>query len=191
MTATLTEYDELVATMLGMRIPKCGLVKPPRDWGQSYRETIAEWVDRQVRLWAVPEPNTGCLLWFGRTIGPAGRDEYPAMHYRGRSTRITRALLGLPRGQRGSPRGSLNALHRCDTPLCVNRDHLFVGTPKDNMRDASKKGRCVGWNRYATHCSHGHEFTPRNTYVPPGRKKRVCKTCRTAVGAAWRSRHRV
>jgi FixJ family two-component response regulator len=31
--------------------------------------------------------------------------------------------------------------HRCDTPLCVNAAHLFVGTPAENTRDMHAKGR--------------------------------------------------
>jgi hypothetical protein len=33
--------------------------------------------------------------------------------------------------------------HRCDNPPCINPDHLFVGTAKENVHDAMAKGRFV------------------------------------------------
>lgn len=32
-------------------------------------------------------------------------------------------------------------MHTCDTPMCVNPDHLRIGTQKENMDDRDKKGR--------------------------------------------------
>jgi len=31
--------------------------------------------------------------------------------------------------------------HRCDNTICINPEHLFVGTIQDNMDDMKQKGR--------------------------------------------------
>lgn len=40
----------------------------------------------------------------------------------------------------------LYVLHKCDNRTCVNPDHLFLGTHKDNQEDKIKKGR--QWHPY-------------------------------------------
>ena len=37
--------------------------------------------------------------------------------------------------------------HHCDHPGCVNPSHLFLGTQKDNIRDAIGKKRLVGFQK--------------------------------------------
>lgn len=69
--------------------------------------------------------------------------------------------------------------HHCDNRQCVRPDHLFIGTQKDNLEDASRKGRLSvegkGWKRNKTHCHMGHEFTEENTYR--WKTRRYCRAC--------------
>ena len=78
------------------------------------------------------QPN-GCWLWTG-TVDSRG---YGSFFLRGRNFRATRVSMALA----GFDPGSLYACHHCDTPLCVNPDHLFPGTQVDNMADCVAKGR--------------------------------------------------
>lgn len=36
----------------------------------------------------------------------------------------------------------LYVLHHCDNRACCNPMHLYLGTPSDNMRDKTDRGRC-------------------------------------------------
>lgn len=49
----------------------------------------------------------------------------------------------------GSFDPSLDVLHRCDRPCCVNPDHLFLGTDADNTRDKIAKRRHDFGTRHA------------------------------------------
>jgi antitoxin component HigA of HigAB toxin-antitoxin module len=50
-------------------------------------------------------------------------------------------------------------LHKCDTPLCVRPEHLFLGTPKDNTQDMLRKGRFVAGRRATGEKHHNHTLT--------------------------------
>ena len=68
-------------------------------------------------------------------------------------------------------------LHSCDVPSCVNPAHLFLGTHKDNMQDAKRKGRLNNQNCHKTHCPRGHAYFGENLYQYEGRGGRQCKQC--------------
>jgi hypothetical protein len=98
----------------------------------KYTRIIIPVQERFEEKW-MPEPNTGCWLWIGRTrIGYGRFDIGDKVIY------AHRLAWELYRGP--IPEG-LHVCHDCDTPCCVNPDHLFLGTQKDNMQDKIKKGR--------------------------------------------------
>lgn len=109
------------------------------------RRSLAERFEEKVDRSPGHGPWGDCHLWTAGTqghygvIGSGGR--------RGKNLLAHRVAWLLQTGE--WPR--LNVLHRCDITLCVNFDHLTVGTQAENVRDCIEKGRFVVGRRDRAH----------------------------------------
>lgn len=81
-----------------------------------------------------------CWFWIGASKG----NGYGSFVYKGKAEQAHRAAYKLFVGK--IPDGK-EICHTCDNRMCVNPDHLFPGTRKDNMQDMMLKGRGGGGNR--------------------------------------------
>lgn len=83
---------------------------------------------------SMPEPNSGCTLWFG-AINIQGYGKLSIEHRYYQAHRLAFALAN------GGVSDGAWILHRCDNSACINPDHLYTGTPKQNTADMMRRGR--------------------------------------------------
>jgi len=94
-----------------------------------------------ARFWSKVIQSDDCWTWHGTVT----KDGYGLFSVRvGENRRAHRVAWELTYGPI-PPR--LFILHRCDNPLCVRPAHLFLGTARDNSRDAQQKGRLASGDR--------------------------------------------
>lgn len=133
------------------------------DWGE-----VRRFVREKVLLHSIPVPESGCWLW-EMTLNHKGYGYFGPRPYK-------LAHRASYFGFHGDFDKSLSICHRCDTPSCVNPDHLFAGTQKQNMQDAVRKGRLK--TAKFDICKRGHRFTPENTrWKGGGLRSRECIEC--------------
>lgn len=83
---------------------------------------------------AVHDERSGCWLWHPRD----GKDGYGQLWIDGKQWLAHRASWLI---HFGSLPADMLVCHECDTPRCVNPEHLFLGTYQDNSSDCMDKGR--------------------------------------------------
>lgn len=94
------------------------------------RERFYEKVDKHGPLII----STRCWAWTASLINEGygrlwNKDKMQSAH------RISYLL------HKGEPPAGKQILHQCDNRKCINPEHLFAGTQKENMQDMIKKGR--------------------------------------------------
>ena len=75
-----------------------------------------------------------CWLWQGK---PGSRG-YGYIHHNNKKILVHRFSY---QSHVGDIPDGLQVCHKCDIPLCVNPEHLFVGTAKENKDDSVRKQR--------------------------------------------------
>lgn len=144
--------------------------KPVEPSWESIDKKEADRVDRAI-LDALPvEPSVDikkdCWLFTGR-IEKSGY---------GRKGGVSAHRLSYQTFVGKIPKGKF-VLHKCDVRNCINPNHLYLGTSKDNMRDCLERGRHPRLNRNS--CGRGHPYTKDTIQYKysRGQKYRYCKEC--------------
>jgi len=132
-----------------------------------YDRTIT---DPQIRFWSKVEKTDYCWNWRGHK-NAYGYGDFKINEKHLQAHRFSYELI------KGKIPEGLQLDHLCRNRSCVNPDHLEAVTSKVNLLRG--KG-LTSQNARKTHCIHGHEFTPENTYFQKrsnGVVSRLCKAC--------------
>jgi hypothetical protein len=125
---------------------------------------------------SIPEPNSGCLIW----LGCIDRHGHARARVNGKPYQhVARVAYECVHGK--IPAG-LVIDHLCRVRCCVNPNHLEPVTPRENVMRGNAPQITRARHAAKTHCPHGHEYSPQNTYWY--KKNRFCRECgRIAVKA--------
>ena len=148
--------------------PPAPLSTHPVEWSDTAMAYHNPTLDEL--FWRNVQKTDGCWIWTGTRASTNPRRAYGSLEYRGQFMQAHRVSYQLAHGV--ALTRTEHVLHDCDNPSCVNPDHLHLGTPKQNAREAIERGLRV----IPTHCPQGHLFDANNTRREKDGRRR-CKAC--------------
>lgn len=90
----------------------------------------------------IPVTESGCWLWTASC-----HERGYGLFYTGRRLRLGKMefahRVSYEIYKNHQPTKDEEVCHKCDNPYCVNPDHLFIGSHKENMMDMVKKNRVI------------------------------------------------
>lgn len=94
----------------------------------------------EMRFWHYVEKTPTCWLWRGTLSNRRDYGQFSVTREKHGDQDIPAHRFAYELAYGVSP-AELFVCHRCDVPLCVRPDHLFLGTNADNIADMIAKGR--------------------------------------------------
>lgn len=132
---------------------------------------------------------TPCWIWVGGDVDKRpGKGGYARYKRLGKRRVVHRLMYELLVGE--IPEG-MCLDHLCRNRSCCNPSHLEAVTAKENIKRGDTGKELARKQRAKTHCPHGHEYTPDNTYYVMPHKGRACITCRQLRRAKHQSNPQV
>lgn len=121
-----------------LRLENLVEVAPPKNSGKPLEKTDFSEAD-QKRFWSKVKRIDDCWIWTSSKHFKG----YGLFYMRGKLNRTLKAHRVSFALENGLCPEKLLICHHCDTPSCVNPQHLFSGTAFDNQRDSVNKGRAA------------------------------------------------